>query len=116
MRVRLVIAALVVVFAAAWATAGSDQKVPDSEAARLAYRLDRILDKLPEPKIPVTEGLLKAWTYEILPYFEYEGVIGHAVPPESVSLVPYLEAMEHHHVLGRAYCTEAGGGPVEINA
>lgn len=90
--------------------------IPDNEAAELAYRLDKLLDAIPEQTIEVTPVAIKEWTFEILPFFEYEGIVGAAIRPESVLLTPYLEAMEHSHVLGRAYCTPAGGGPVEINA
>lgn len=88
----------------------------ETPAAQLALKLDALLDKIEEPKIEVTNALLVAWTLEALPYFEYEGVTGMAIRPDNVQFVHYPTAMENFHVLGRAYCNPAGGGPVEINA
>lgn len=68
-----------VVLAVAAACANPGPAVPDSPAARLAVKLDILLDGMPEPTVPVNAAVLRAWTFEILPYFEYEGVIGQAV-------------------------------------
>jgi hypothetical protein len=110
------VAALTACLVLAAVTYEPRQPEPLSPAAQLAVELDGLLDGVAEPVQPVSNELLIRWTFEILPYFEYEGVTGRAVAPSEVRLTPYLEAMEHSHILGRAYCTEQGGGPVEINA
>lgn len=85
---------------------------PLSRYEALALRMDEALDSLPVRKI---EPSLDLWMYEIAPYFYYEGLISEPKYPAALefSLFPN-EA--NFHVLGRAACSEAGGGPIQINA
>ena len=87
----------------------------DTPAAELALRLDGLLDQVEEPKVEITQATIAAWTVEILPYFEYEGITSASVTPDSVKLTLFPSAMENFHVLGQAFCDVFGGGPVDLN-
>lgn len=94
----------------------NESPIPNTQAALLADDLDLILDALPKQQLEINQRTINEWTAEILPYFEYEGIIASAFVPNEVRLTSYVNAMENFHVLGRAYCSSAGGGPIEINA
>lgn len=117
MKNVIVLLLLVVVVAAGLNAGLSDTPAPlDSPAARLALRMDAILDGIDEPRVALTQVDLGAWTVEILPYFEYEGLTAMPIQPAAVTPTLYPAASENFHVLGRAYCEPAGGGPIELNA
>lgn len=86
-----------------------------SQAEKLAVRLDKILDSIPERRFD-GEASVYLWALEILPYFEYEGLTSSVKLPDSIDFQPQLNGRMHNHILGQAGCVRNGGGPVTINA
>ena len=91
-----------------------DDSDAPSEAEALALRMDALLDSLPAHQFEVFDPVL--WTYEIVPYFEYEGLTSRARYPDSAQYTLFPGAGGHFHVLGKAQCDRDGGGPIFINA
>lgn len=84
--------------------------------------LDELIDRLPaEEPMSVSDADIVLWELEILPYFGYEGLVNFPVVPSAVTLTPYLDPMQHNHILGRAYCqapssTVEAENRIEMNA
>lgn len=75
------------------------------EAATLAIRLDRAVDALPDIVPNATPAGLYRYAAEILPQFEYEGIVPRTAVPDEVAFALFLtDPQSHNHVLGRSDC------------
>lgn len=84
--------------------------LPYEQAITDAIHFRRLLDKIPEEKkVGIKNGRdLANWTREIVPYFEYEGIVEDKKPGEYMGLVypeitfeDYQDGLLHNHLLGR---------------
>lgn len=93
------------------------------QAVSDATRFSRLLEAIPEEArfgIRTDEDLL-LWTMEIMPYFEYEGIVEDKKPgeynglvyPPVMSFVDYQDGLMSHHVLGR---TQVFTDEIDMNA
>jgi hypothetical protein len=85
----------------------------NTPAEKLALRVDAVLDSMEPPEF-ASEDIDPFWTYEIAPFFEYEGLLGPGddlfdpslldyTPPEVV-WDPQVDGVSHNHLLGYTYC------------
>lgn len=81
------------------------ERVSFDEAAALAIRFDRALDRLPIPEFANTQQELTEFALELVPQFEYEGVVSKATFPEEVEFTYFPDAGSANHVLGRSDCS-----------
>jgi len=72
----------------------------------MAQRFDKLYDKLPEYKSPMTKEDLLAWAVEMIPMFEYEGIVDRARWPKAagVDFALFPDGDDHNHVAGRSDC------------
>ena len=82
----------------------SDNALSFEEASALAIRFDKAFDKLPVPEFKNTEAELYEYALEMLPQFEYEGIVGRTRFPQEVRFVYFPNGDDFNHVLGRSNC------------
>lgn len=102
---------------------GEPLELTYEQAVADAVRFSRLLETVPEDArfgIRTDEDLL-LWTMEIMPYFEYEGIVEDKEPgeynglvyPPVMKFVDYQDGLMSHHVLGR---TQIFTDEIDLNA
>lgn len=88
-----------------------DEFMSFNECSQLASRMDKLYDKLPEYKPSMTQTDLLEWAVEMIPMFEYEGIVSQAKwPPKSgVNFFLFPDGDSHNHVAGRSDCANYAG-------
>ena len=85
---------------------GDNESLSFHECSQLALRLDKLYDKLPEYKSDATQEDLLAWAMEMIPMFEYEGIVSQSRWPkiEGVNFFLFPDGDSDNHVAGRSDC------------
>jgi hypothetical protein len=85
---------------------GDDKSLSFEECSQLAIRMDKLYDKLPEYKPHMTQEDLLAWAMEMIPMFEYEGIVSQSKWPkiEGVNFFLFPDGESDNHVAGRSDC------------
>lgn len=88
-----------------------DEFLSFNECSQLATRMDKLFDKLPEYKSPMTKDDLIEWTIEMTPMFEYEGIVSQAnwPPKDGIGFILFPDGDSHNHVAGRSDCANYAG-------
>jgi len=76
-------------------------------AKRFVEDATEVLDAVPEQYrvMKATNENLVEWELEILPYYDYEGLVNVVKVPDIVEHQPELAGMQHFHILGWAACS-----------
>lgn len=82
-----------------------DRRLSFEMAATLAVKWDRVYDLLPKVGRGVTEADSLAWTHEIVPFFEINGIVPEIRWPTSESFVFFENDIEHLWAYGATYCS-----------
>ncbi|MBI5357207.1 hypothetical protein HZB78_06385 [Candidatus Collierbacteria bacterium] len=82
-----------------------------NECSQLAVRMDNLYDSLPEYKSSMTKQDLLEWAVEMIPMFEYEGIVPRARWPreEGIGFLAFPDGDSHNHVAGRSDCANYAG-------
>ena len=88
-----------------------DEFLSFNECTQLAERMDKLYDKLPEHKASTTKEDLIEWAVEMIPMFEYEGIVSQAKWPakDGVGFILFRDGDSHNHVAGRSDCANYAG-------
>jgi len=94
-------------------------------AGYFAWRMDRLYDRLPDVPIELSrEGapsdrvflywgqstnsqILTEVSMEVLPYFDYEGIVERPIIPRQIYFIPFAKGADAFHIGGRASCQYA---------
>ena len=74
------------------------------EAIEFATRIDNCLDQIPSIEPDATSEGLYRYAAEIIPQFEYEGIVPQSYFPKEVKFAYFGDGMEANHILGRSDC------------
>lgn len=97
--------------AAAIVLAPINASLQTTDAERLAFRIDAVLDQYEAPQEFFPESLDPYWVFEVAPFFQYEGLTTAEYEPPAVIFEPQRGGADHNHLLGYTYC----GNEVFIN-
>lgn len=88
-----------------------DEFMSFQECSQLAKRMDTLYDTLPEYKPKMTKEDLLKWAVEMIPMFEYEGLVSQAQwpPKDGVGFMIFPDGDPHNHVAGRSDCANYAG-------
>ncbi len=83
-----------------------DEFLSFKECSQLAIRMDKLYDKLPEYKPSMTQQDLLEWAVEMIPMFEYEGIVSQAKWPQQsgIDFFIFPDGDSDNHVAGRSDC------------
>jgi len=82
----------------------NNYEISFKEACDLTRRFDKLGDKIGERKASVSKEDIALLAVEVIPNFEYEGMVTTARYPQVADFGLFMGGQSHNHVMGRSNC------------